>query len=70
MRKKDYVALAEEIKQGIADAKRFDANVNAAELRGQFANGRILALEALARRLTFRLPVERKAFLKACGIED
>lgn len=69
MRKADYQALAAELRQSLTDARRFLPDVAPMDHADPFTKGRIAAIEALARRLTFRLPVDRAQFLKACGIE-
>lgn len=72
MRKADYAALAAVIKQEIQSQTRLwpcGATVENGVCHDPASVARVHALQSLARRLTWRLSVNRAEFLRACGIE-
>ena len=69
MRKADYQALAQHIREGIAFAQVQRDAKDAAADSGPYYRGRIDALRTLAKMFATGASVDRAAFLKACGID-
>ena len=61
MRKAEYAALADHLKQSRADKLKKTPHA--------FHDGQLKALETAARWCADNLSVDKQAFLKACGIE-